>query len=256
MALQTEKEMIQLQRRLKDLAEKSFRQNIYTFSSFLGLAELEVYYKMEKELFYAHPTLFGGDEGAERKIVRFGSPEEFGYEEEFPITCLRVKPLLLKFADKLSHRDFLGALMNLGMERSCIGDIRVGEKEGYLYCQSSMAEYICENLIQIKHTNVRCEVVEQIGTTEADEPEEKTVLVSSLRLDGCIAKLYNISRTESLNLFQSGRVYVDGRLTENNSRSLKGGEVVNVRGYGKFIYQGVKYETKKGKSCLAMLVYR
>ena len=256
MALQTEKDIVQLQRRLKDLADKSFRQNIYTFSSFLGLAELEVYYKMEKDLFFAHPTLFGGDDGAERKISRFGSPEEFGYEEEYPITCIQVTPLLAKFADKLSHRDFLGALMNLGMERSCIGDIRVGETESFLYCQSSMAEYICENLTQIKHTNVKCKVVEQIGTTQADEPEEKTVLVSSLRLDGCIAKLYNISRTESLNLFQSGRVYVDGRLTENNSRQLKGGETVNVRGYGKFIFRGVKYETKKGKICLEMSVYR
>ncbi len=256
MALQTEKEIIQLQRRLKDLADKSFRQNIYTFSGFLGLAELEVYYRMEKELFFSHPALFGGDEGAERKMVRFGSPEEFGYEEEYPITCLHVKPLLAKFADKLSHRDFLGALMNLGMERSCIGDIRVGEKEGFLYCQSSMAEYICENLTQIKHTHVKCEVVEQIGTTGADEPEEQSVLVSSLRLDGCIAKLYNISRNESLALFQSGRVYVDGRLTENNSRALKGGEVVNVRGYGKFVYKGVKYESKKGKLCLEMSVYR
>ncbi len=256
MALQTEKEIIQLQRRLKDLAEKSFRQNIYTFSSFLGLAELEVYYKMEKELWFAHPTLFGGDEGAERKMIRFGSAEEFGYEEAFPIVCLHIKPLLAKFADKLSHRDFLGALMNLGMERNCIGDIRVGEKEGYLYCQDTMSEYICDNLTQIKHTHVKCEAVEQIGTTQADEPEEKTVLVSSLRLDGCIAKLYNISRTESLNLFQSGRVYVDGRLTENNSRALKDGETVNVRGYGKFVYKGIKYETKKGKNCLEMLVYR
>lgn len=256
MALQTEKEIVQLQRRLKDLADKSFRQNIYTFSSFLGLAELEVYYKVEKELSFAHPTLFGGDEGAERKMVRFGSSEEFGYEEEYPITCLHVRPLLAKFADNLSHRDFLGALMNLGMERGCIGDIRVGEKEGYLYCQASMAEYICENLTQIKHTHVKCEVVERMGTTEADEPEEKNVLVSSLRLDGCIAKLYNISRTESLNLFQGGRIYVDGRLTENNSRALKCGEVVNVRGYGKFTFCGVKYETKKGKLCLEMLVYR
>ena len=256
MALQNDKEIIQLQRRLKDLADKSFRQNIYTFSSFLGLAELEVYYRMERELFFAHPALFGGDEEAERKMVRFGSVEEFGYEEAYPITCLHVQPLLAKFADKLSHRDFLGALMNLGMERGCIGDIRVGEKEGFLYCQSSMAEYICDNLTQIKHTHVKCGIVEKVGRTGADEPEERDVLVSSLRLDGCIAGLYQISRNDSLALFQDGRVYVDGRLVENNSRALKDGETVNVRGYGKFVYKGLKYETKKGKLCLELLVYR
>lgn len=256
MALNSEKEIIQLQKRLKELAEKSYRQNIYTFSSFLGLAELDAYYRMEKELLFSHPALFGGDERAERQVIRFGSPEEFGYTEEYPISCLHVKPLLVKFSDDFSHRDFLGALMNLGIERGCIGDIRVGEREGYFYCLSPMAEFICENLTQIKHTHVTCQEVEGMEDTKADLPEIKEVLTSSLRLDGCLSKLYQISRNESLALFQSARVYVDGRLVENNSRMLKPGETVNVRGYGKFVFLGVKYETKKGKLCLEAELYR
>lgn len=256
MALQTDKEIIQLQRRLRDLADKSFRQNIYTFTGFLGLAQLEVYYRMEKELFFAHPTLFGGNEGTERQMIRFGDSEEFGYAEEYPITCLHIRPLIAKFAEQLSHRDFLGALMNLGLERSCIGDIRVGDKEGFLYCQSSMAEYICDNLTQIRHTHVKCEITEQMGVIESEEPLIQSILVSSLRLDACIARLYNLSRNESLTLFTAGKVYVDGRLTENNSRILKEKETVNVRGYGKFIYKGIRYESKKGKLCLEVAVYR
>lgn len=256
MALNSEKELLQLKRRLSDLAEKSYRQNLYTFSGFLGLAELEVCYRMEKELSFSHPALFGGDEEAERKVIRFGSPEEFGYEEDYPIACIHVKPLLSKFSDDFSHRDFLGALMNLGMERSCIGDIRVGEREGYVYCLNNMAEFICENLLQVKHTHVSCEVVEKIGKTETDEPEHVEVLAESLRIDGCLSKLYHISRTESFTLFQSARVYVDGRLCENNSRQLKPGELVNVRGYGKFRFEGIKYETKKGKLCLMAEVFR
>ncbi len=256
MALNSEKDLLQLKKRLGDLAEKSYRQNVFTFSAFLGLAELDVYYRMEQELFFAHPALFGGDNGAERKIIRFGSPEDFGYEEEYPIACIHVKPLLSKFADNFSHRDFLGALMNLGIERDCIGDIRIGEREGYLYCLASMADYICENLLQIKHTHVSAKVVEKMEQIAGDEPKVETVLASSLRLDGCIAKLYHMSRNESLSLFAAGKVFVDGRLNENNSRALKPGEVVNVRGYGKFLFKGVKYETKKGKLCMEMEVYR
>ena len=256
MSLNSEKELLQLKSRLKDLADKSYKQNIFTFSSFLGLAELDVFYRMEKELSFSHPALFGGDEGAERQLVRFGSPEEFGYEEEYPISCIHVKPLISKFSDDFSHRDFLGALMNLGIERGCIGDIRVGNKEGYLYCLSNMADYICENLLQIKHTHVSCQVVEHMSEVGTDEPKEVEVLASSLRLDGCISKLYNMSRSESISLFQSAKVYVDGRLTENNSRMLKENEVVNVRGYGKFRFCGVKYQTKKGKLCLIAQVYR
>lgn len=256
MAINSDKEIRQLESRLKDLAEKSYRQNIYTFTGFLGLAELDVYYRMEKELSFSHPSLFGGDEEAERKMIRFGSVEEFGYEEEWPISCIHVSPLLAKFADTFTHRDFLGALMNLGMERSCIGDIRVGDREGYLYCQSGMAEFICDSLLQVKHTHVSCEIVDRIGSTAADGPETKEVLVSSLRIDGCVSKVYNISRTESLSLFQDGKVFVDGRMTENNSRLLKPGEVVNVRGAGKFRFCEIKYETKKGKLCLFVELYR
>ena len=252
----SDKELIQLQSRLKDLAEQSYRQNTYTFTGFLGLAELDVYYRMEKELSFSHPALFGGDEDAERQIVRFGSPEELGYEEAYPISCIHVKPLLLKFADPLSHRDFLGALMNLGIERSCIGDIRVGDKECYLYCLSNMEAFLCENLTQVKHTHVSCQPVEGCAPSAKEDAQSVEIQVSSLRLDNCLAKLYHISRTESLALFQKGLVYVNGRLTENNSRSLKEGEVVNVRGYGKFRFNGVKYETKKGKLCLETEVYR
>lgn len=256
MALDSEKEVQQLKNRLKELADKSYRQNVYTFTGFLGLAELEVYYRMEKELVYAHPVLNGGDNDAERRIVRFGSPEEFGYEEEFPIACVQVKPLQRKFADVLTHRDFLGALMNLGIERSCIGDIVVRDREGYFYCLSDMAAFLCENLQQICHTRVSCETVKGMEKREAEEPVCAKVLASSLRIDGCIAKVYNISRTDSLALFADRRVFVDGRMTENNSRLLKPGEVVNVRGYGKFRFREIENTTKKGRLCLMMEVYR
>lgn len=80
---------------------------------------------------FAGITLYGGREEAERKILRFGSEAELGYEQPFPICCIRIRPLSAKFADKLSHRDYLGALMNLGIERSTIGDILPGEGEAF-----------------------------------------------------------------------------------------------------------------------------
>ncbi len=134
------KEMQQVKSRLKDLAERSYRQNVYSFSGFLSLAEQDQFWSVEKELPYCKGKLWGGYEQAERKVARFGSAEELGYEEDYPIACVHIWPLQAKFADALSHRDFLGALMNLGIERSTLGDIRVGEKEAYLYCLSGMAE--------------------------------------------------------------------------------------------------------------------
>ena len=256
MALNSEKELLQLKKRLTDLAEKSYRQAVFTFSAFLGLAELDVYYRMEQELVFAHPALFGGDEKAERQVIRFGSPEDFGYEERYPIVCVHIKPLLSKFADNFSHRDFLGALMNLGIERSTLGDIRVGNREAYVFCQENIAHYICSQMDRVKHTPVRCKIVQEMKDIPVEEPLLVTVQVASERIDAVIARLYHKSRGDVLELFRCGKVFVDGRLCENNSRMLKPREIVNVRGFGKFDYQGVKNETRKGKLSVQAAVYR
>ena len=122
-----EKEIHQLRNRLHDLAEKTFNQGIFTFTGFLGLSEQDVFWQEEGRLSYAGYCLEGGYETADRVVVRFGNQEELGYETPFPIVCIHIEPLARKFADELSHRDFLGALMNLGIERSTVGDIKVGE---------------------------------------------------------------------------------------------------------------------------------
>ncbi len=258
MALESSKDEQQLKNRIKDLADKAFRQNTYAFTGFLGLSEQDVFWRAETagELSHVGYELWGGYEGAERKVVRFGSVEDLGYEETYPIVCLHVRPLLAKFADKLSHRDFLGALMNLGIERSTIGDIRVGDKEAYLFCLESIAEYICTTLDKVKHTNVKCEPVIETKDIPVEEPESREVLLPSLRLDACLAKVYNESRGDILDMFRAGKVYVNGRLCENNSKTLKEGDVVNLRGYGKFIYVGEKHETKKGKLCVEIRLYK
>ena len=131
----------EIQNRLRDLADRSYNQNVFTFSPFLSLSEADAYYSLEKELHYASPSVFGGYENAERCMIRFGDPESLGYEQSFPIVCIHITPLMEKFADKLSHRDFLGALMNLGIERDVLGDIKAGEKEAFLFCLDSIADF-------------------------------------------------------------------------------------------------------------------
>ena len=80
--------------------------------------------------------------------------------------------------------------------------------------------------------------------------------VSSARIDGVISKLYNIPRSTSLELFRAGRVFVNGRTTENNSYALKKGDSVTARGFGRFLYEGEQGETRKGKLRVLLKVYR
>ena len=256
MAAATDKEISQFKSRLKELARRSYEQNMFTFTPMLGFAEQTIFGELEEELRYAGYTIFGGREHAERVMIRFGKVEELGYEEPFPIVLIHMKPLLQKFSDEFSHRDFLGALMNLGISRDLLGDILVGDRQGFLFCQSSIAEFICKELTQVKRTHISCSIAAELTEYEEKPPVEEEYTVASERMDALVAEIYNLSRSQSLTLFRDKKVFVNGRLMENNSRSCKPGEVINVRGFGKFIYEGIGYTTKKGKQRVKIRIYR
>ncbi|MDE5781966.1 MAG: hypothetical protein K2I03_10925, partial [Lachnospiraceae bacterium] len=140
-------------------------------------------------------------------------------------------------------------------DRSTIGDIFIKEKTGYIFCVDRIAEYIAENLEKIKHTNVKCTV--EKGNIDAIQPELKPVetVVSSERIDAIIAKIYGMSRSQGIEYFRQKKVFVNGRVMENNSYVLKENDIVSVRGFGKFIFDGLMKETKKGRMRVRMRVY-
>ena len=234
-------------KRMKDLAEQSYRNNIYTYTHFLNPEELSCFLN-HKEQFMAFPyQISGGNENCERKMIGFGNVEEFGYEGEFPIQLLKISPLLLKFAKDISHRDVLGALMHLGIERNVIGDIVVRDKIAYVYCEKSMTEFIIDKLDKIGHTNVKCEVTDLSLTELSPVIKEEKVIVASLRLDALICAIYKLSRTEVLEYFRAKKVFMDYSLIENNSVKVKEGCIISVRGFGKICFKQICGETKKGK---------
>ena len=238
---------LEVKKKLLDMADRSFRNNQYIFTDFLSMADMSVFFEYEKEFSYAGVTVWNGDGSYERGMLRFGNPESFGYEEDFPIDILLITPLAEKFAENLSHRDFLGALMNFGIERDVLGDIIVDERKAYLFCESKMTEFIIENLSRVRHTSVMVKKVAEIPEIESRQPKEVTIQVASERIDGVVAKVYHLSRGDSAELFTSQRVFLNGRLMENYSHQLKTGDVVSVRGFGRFTYKGSGSVSKKGK---------
>lgn len=244
-----------LKKRLTELAEKSYRSNQYVFTNFLNMAEMNAFFEMRKDISYIPFTAFGGTENCERMMIRFGSEELFGYEEPFPIGCLLAEPLIEKFADNFTHRDFLGAIMNLGIEREIVGDIAIKGKKAYIFCTEKIAPYIAENLVQVKHTSMKCEVLPEAPDILKPVLERREVTAASERIDAVLGKLMNLSRSQSILAFREKKVFVNGRQCENNSYQLKTGDVVTCRGFGKFIYEGVRHETKKGKICAEVSVY-
>jgi RNA-binding protein YlmH len=241
--------------RLKELADRSYSQGQYTFTDFLSLAEQSVFYECERELFYAHPTLYGGCDIAERKMIRFGSEEELGYVQAFPISAIRIRPVMFKFSDDLNHRDFLGALMNLGIKREMLGDIFVKGNEACVFCKDSLAGFISENLTRIKHTSVRADVTDDVGDITKPVLEDKLIQVSSVRIDAVISRIYNLSRQEALDLFPGGLVFLNGRECTENARQLKANDIVSVRGKGKFEFVQETGLSRKGKINCKVRIY-
>lgn len=242
-------------KRINELAAKCYGSSRFIFTDFLNPSEISLILNNERDINYVEHKFYGGTDQCERQMLRFGSADMLGYEEEFPISCVVAEPMAKKFADELGHRDFLGSLMNLGIDRSTIGDIFIKEKTGYIFCVDRIAEYIAENLEKIKHTNVKCRV--EKGNIDAIQPELKPVetVVSSERIDAIIAKVYGMSRSQGIEYFRQKKVFVNGRVMENNSYVLKENDIVSVRGFGKFIFDGLMKETKKGRMRVRMRVY-
>lgn len=234
-----------LQKRIKELANKAYYQNRYTYTNFLGMSEQNLFYQIIPELESIPYTVYGGNEYSERCVIAFGSEELFGYPPEYPIQCLMIEPLLAKFADSFTHRDFLGSLMNLGIKREMLGDILLKDNKAYVYCMDSIAEYVIENLSRVKHTTVRTSTAHALPENLGREFAQWETIVASTRLDVVIAAVYQLSRSQVIELFRSKKIFVNGRLNENNSQNGKEGDVISVRGFGKFIYDGVVYVTKK-----------
>jgi len=244
-----------MKNRFRELANRCYRENRYTFTDFLGLGELADWFEVEQELRHVPYTMEGGSEGAERVLLRFGSEEMLGYEEAFPIAVLEVAPLQAKFADDLSHRDVLGALMSLGIERSVLGDIFVSKTKTYIVCLSTMVEYICRELTQIRHTSVSVKEIAELPKVAVGEPEEVNVSVSSERIDGVISKVFDLSRSDTVELFRRKLVFRNGRLEENNSRMLAVGDKVTIRGFGRFTVGEFGGVSRKGKQYISIYLY-
>lgn len=243
--MQTEEEA--LQKRFRELAERAGREGHYLYTGFLNLAEQSLLKKTADRSFPVPVCFWGGYEGAERQMAALGSPDFFGYEPEFPIACLEMAPLQAKFADSLSHRDFLGALLHLGVERSVLGDILIRENRGYLFCLDSMADYLSENLERVRHTAVRCRQAEEIPSATDKALKEINLVIASLRLDALVAGAFHLSRSQSTALFNQERIFVNGVSVTSPSAAFREGDLISVRGKGRFYYDGELRETKKGR---------
>ena len=243
-----------LLKRIRELAKLSYQRDIVTFSDFLNLNEQNMVHSQKLQELDVIVEFYGGYENAERQMVAF-HPDALMFQWEYPVDCIRITPKALKFSEELTHRDYLGAILNLGVDRSVVGDILVDGNTAWFFCLSKMTGFFLENLCRVRHTTVLAEKVEDPGLMPKAHFQEIQGTCSSVRLDTLIALAFGASRSSMVSYIEGGLVFVNGKLITSNGHEPKEGDIISVRGKGRFIYDGIARQTKKGRNSITIRKY-
>lgn len=185
----------------------------------------------------------GGYEGAERQVVLCG------YEsyDALPVTCLEIQ-VRTGIGKPLSHRDYLGALLGLGIERSKIGDIIVKPFGAYTIILDELAEYVMWHLTEIgRYSKINIQPIPKENMEhETVAFKEISGTVQSLRADAVFALGFGLSRTSVVKLLQQDKGKCNG-MSVKSPDLLKVGDIGTLRGYGKMRLAEVNGVTKKDR---------
>ena len=211
--------------------------------------------------------LYGGYDEAERRMPVF-MPDYTGVADEASVieyfrTCpedcpLRVLDVAIPAIEKTSpgHRDYLGALMGLGIKREKIGDIIVKPRGAQIIVSEDLAEYLRDSLSSVGRVTVTTSISDITGLEPAEvRKEEREYNVSSPRLDNVVSAVFSVSRKSAQEAISRGLVFIDGIQTMKPDRQLKNGEKLVLRGKGKAIYKGTSGKSRKGKDYIKVIKY-
>ena len=198
-------------------------------------------------------VLQGGYEGAERQILLF-LPDWLEPENaESPIRCLRAE---YRAEEDLTHRDFLGSLMGMGIVREKVGDILVAPGSADLLVLDSVAEFLLQNWASAGRAKLRLAAIgaENLHIPAVSRKEDRDT-VSSLRLDAVAASGFRLARGKAAALIESGKVQLNWRECVKPDKLLEAGDVVSARGFGKFELSEVGGLTRKGRISIVLQIY-
>lgn len=242
-------------RRVGDLVQAVRGRGASRCTAFLSDRQQELARAALSGLGFENYAFDGGHPEAERRILRlFG---EYGAQEPLPAACLFAQAV---HADRtLTHRDYLGALMSLGVKRECIGDILPSEDGAYLFVLDTVAPLVCDALSSVGRCGVRVGPA-QAGKLPGELPgrEERpaqTATVSSLRLDAVLAAMLHISRGDAAQLVKSGVVEVNHVSTASVHYEVFENDVFSIRGQGKYKLCGVGAKSRKGRTFVSYIEY-
>lgn len=232
--------------RLYELAQKAL-QGISGRSDFLDLRQQTLGEAVAVQYADIVWKMDGGFEEAERKRLLLSPAWEDEDDMDNHIQYIQIKPTDKK-ETSLGHRDYLGAIMTLGIKREKFGDILVQEREAFCVVDESLTDYLCQQLERVGHSKVVTDKInrEDLRLSES-EPTQINCTISSLRLDAVLAAACKISRSEAADLIEAGRVQLNHQVIEKIAASVKLDDLLSVRGLGRIRLDEIGGLSKKGR---------
>ena len=198
-------------------------------------------------------TFNGGYTGAERVVIFFCPDFMFDDDMDLPFKVLQIKP---NTRDTLTHRDYLGSLMALGIKREKIGDILVRENSCNIIVLDEIADYIKYNLTKVGNAKVGIEVKEA-DELQVLEPKIKEInaTVASLRLDSVASAGFGISRSKIAEYIKGDKVSLNWEVTDSLTKQVKEDDTISIRGKGRVVLESIGRTTKKGRTGVVLKKY-
>lgn len=236
--------------RLEDMFLSADRNVSLSYSQFLDSSEIALAKKIIPKLKTSYPQVdylfWGGFENAERQILCIHNTLIEISLQDFPLKVIEFK-YNTNFS-KLTHRDFLGAIMSLQVKRNSLGDIIVGNGTSQIVVSSSICDLILNEITCIGKLGVKSKTLDKVSLIVEQSFKEISSTVASLRLDCIVGTALNISRTKSVQLIKSKMVTLNYLEVVSPSTLIQMGDIITIKGFGKFIIDTISSElTKKGR---------
>lgn len=245
-----EKRIISLVSDLERLSERRYEP---CYSDFLSESEQFI---ARRELDFSGRRdfmMWGGYEEAQRAVLCVYPEYSRPQTEDFPFEAVN---LSFRRSSSLTHRDFLGALMSIGIKREAVGDIVIGEGVATFFLKKELLPYVSGQIEKIGREGVTfCGKGVDLDAV-SQQYEEKSGTVSSLRLDAVICECANLSRSKAQQAVRSGLAAVNSRLVFDSDHKIGDGDKISLRGFGKFIVRCDGSLSKKGKYRITVLKYK
>lgn len=237
-----------LRSRIEDTVRLCDKRGAPCFLGFLDLREQAEAQGILRSLVTDEQIVFfGGYPDAERTVLSVSPPYYRAEESDFP---LRTVAFRYRTQKKLTHRDVLGTLMSLGIRRDAVGDILCGDGISVTFLREEIAAYACEQVDRIGGEGVTI-IADYDGELPISiEYESRHETIASARLDSVIKALIRVSREQAAELIRIGAVSLNHQCVDSVPKSISGGDVLSVRGYGRYYIDQIGPVTKKGRLAL------